>query len=104
MSQLSPGDLETNGLPESAREAIASWLRLHAQAQGPVVATRMAGGYSNLTFQLTASGGKAWVLRRPPVGHQGGSAHDVLREAGVLSALQATSVPVPAVVVTFPWG
>ena len=44
-----------------------------------------------------AAGGR-WILRRPPLGELLASAHDVAREHRVLSALQSTPVPTPAVV------
>jgi aminoglycoside phosphotransferase (APT) family kinase protein len=37
------------------------------------------------------------VVRRPPLGELTGGAHDVLREARILTALRPTAVPVPAV-------
>lgn len=44
------------------------------------------GGYSNLTYLLSA-GDEHWVLRRPPFGSRVRSAHDMGREFRVLSAL-----------------
>ena len=44
------------------------------------------GGYSNLTYLLTA-GEEQWVLRRPPFGSKVKSAHDMGREYRILSAL-----------------
>src|SRR5699024_1980281 len=37
------------------------------------------------------------VLRRPPLGHVLATAHDMSREARVISALEDSSVPVPKV-------
>ena len=45
------------------------------------------GGHSNLTY-LLRSGGKHWVLRRPPFGSKVKSAHDMSREFRMLSALK----------------
>ncbi|MDP1931037.1 MAG: phosphotransferase family protein [Gammaproteobacteria bacterium] len=45
------------------------------------------GGFSNLTYLLTA-GKEKWVLRRPPFGSKVKSAHDMGREFHVLSALK----------------
>ncbi len=45
------------------------------------------GGYSNLTYLLTA-GTEQWVLRRPPFGSKVKSAHDMGREFRILSALE----------------
>ena len=54
-------------------------------------------GRSNLTFVVTLAGAPRWVLRRPPLGHQGGSAHDVQREGRIMAALGPTDVPVPTI-------
>ena len=54
-------------------------------------------GRSNLTFVVTLAGEPRWVLRRPPLGHQGGSAHDVQREGRIMAALGPTNVPVPTI-------
>jgi aminoglycoside phosphotransferase (APT) family kinase protein len=60
----------------------------------PLKAALLAGGKSNLTYEV--SGGEhSWVLRRPPLGHVLATAHDMAREYRVMSALQDTSVPVP---------
>jgi aminoglycoside phosphotransferase (APT) family kinase protein len=45
------------------------------------------GGYSNLTFLLKI-GSKEYVLRKPPVGANIKTAHDMRREYQVLKALQ----------------
>src|SRR5436305_9818210 len=50
-------------------------------------------GHSNVTFVLSTG----VVLRRPPRGPLPPSAHDVLREARLLTALQQTPVRVPKV-------
>ena len=54
----------------------------------------IAGGKSNLTFRVQAAAG-AVVLRRPPLGHVLPTAHDMVREHTVMSALGGTDVPVP---------
>ena len=61
---------------------------------GPLSATLVAGGKSNLTYALT-DGTHRWILRRPPLGHVLATAHDMAREYTVMSALEHTSVPVP---------
>jgi aminoglycoside phosphotransferase (APT) family kinase protein len=50
-------------------------------------------GHSNVTFALSTG----VVLRRPPRGPLPPSAHDVLREARLLRALEPTDVRVPAI-------
>ena len=56
--------------------------------------TLIAGGKSNLTYRVDAAPG-ALVLRRPPLGHVLPTAHDMVREHTVMSALAGTAVPVP---------
>jgi aminoglycoside phosphotransferase (APT) family kinase protein/pimeloyl-ACP methyl ester carboxylesterase len=64
-------------------------------APGPLSARLIAGGRSNLTYEI-GDGVRTWVLRRPPLGRVPAGAHDVGREYRVLSALADTAVPVPA--------
>ena len=59
-------------------------------------ASLIAGGKSNLTFEVTSEAGTV-VLRRPPAGPLLPRAHDMGREARVQRALAATSVPVPVI-------
>jgi aminoglycoside phosphotransferase (APT) family kinase protein len=54
----------------------------------------IAGGKSNLTYRVDSPAGSA-VLRRPPLGHVLPTAHDMVREHTVMSALADTDVPVP---------
>ena len=54
----------------------------------------IAGGKSNLTYRVSSEAG-AVVLRRPPLGHVLPTAHDMVREHTVMSALAGTAVPVP---------
>ena len=53
-------------------------------------------GHSNLTFLVEREDARV-VLRRPPVGPLPPSAHDVVREARLLSALRPHGTPVPEV-------
>ncbi|MEV0152463.1 phosphotransferase family protein [Micromonospora sp. NPDC050686] len=62
---------------------------------GPLTATLIAGGKSNLTY-LLRDGDRELVLRRPPLGHVLATAHDMAREHRVITALAPTAVPVPA--------
>jgi aminoglycoside phosphotransferase (APT) family kinase protein len=62
----------------------------------PLRAALIAGGRSNLTYRIE-QGDRAWVLRRPPLGHVLPTAHDMAREYRVLDALAGTAVPVPRV-------
>jgi aminoglycoside phosphotransferase (APT) family kinase protein len=60
---------------------------------GPLQGELIAGGRSNLTYAVT-DGASRWVVRRPPLAGLTASAHDMVREWRVTSALQATPVPV----------
>ena len=55
---------------------------------------RIGQGQSNLTYRVVLAE-QVVVLRRPPPGPLPPSAHDVLREFRVLSALVGSAVPVP---------
>jgi len=57
----------------------------------------ISGGRSNLTYRVTSPAG-ALVLRRPPLRAVRPTAHDMVREHRVLSALAGTAVPVPRTV------
>jgi aminoglycoside phosphotransferase (APT) family kinase protein len=74
---------------------LAGWLPTAVpEAVGPLSATLLAGGKSNLTYEVS-DGRHSWVLRRPPLGHVLATAHDMAREYRVMAALQDTGVPVP---------
>lgn len=60
----------------------------------PLAFEQIAGGRSNLTYSVTDAAGRRWALRRPPLGKELGSAHDMGREHKVVSALGPTEVPV----------
>jgi aminoglycoside phosphotransferase (APT) family kinase protein len=81
------------------REGVESWFEANAgNVQRPLSFERISGGRSNLTFTVRDASGRAWALRRPPLGKRLGSAHDMGREHKVISALQDTPVPVPPVI------
>ena len=84
--------------PGIVRLRVERWLAgAVPDSRGPHVFRLVAAGGSNLTFELTDADGRRWALRRPPVGRALATAHDVLREWDVLSALHQhdTGVPVP---------
>ncbi|GAB3112728.1 phosphotransferase family protein [Streptomyces calidiresistens] len=64
---------------------------------GPLSASLIEGGRSNLTYRVTDGTGW-WVVRRPPLGHVLATAHDMAREHRVITALGPTAVPVPGTV------
>jgi aminoglycoside phosphotransferase (APT) family kinase protein len=77
--------------------ALEDWLVQHLEGyRGPLTIEKFAGGQSNPTYRLVTPG-KSYVLRRKPPGVLVKGAHDVLREARILTALADTPVPVPPV-------
>jgi aminoglycoside phosphotransferase (APT) family kinase protein len=75
---------------------VSEWLA--AQVKGlqlPVRYELIAGGRSNLTYKVTDAAGHAYALRRPPLSHVLPTAHDMVREHRVITALGGTPVPVP---------
>jgi aminoglycoside phosphotransferase (APT) family kinase protein len=80
-------------------ESLAPFLDDRGLGEGELEAERIGEGHSNITF-LVKRGGERFVLRRPPRPPLPPSAHDVLREARLLRALEGTSVRVPRVIAT----
>jgi aminoglycoside phosphotransferase (APT) family kinase protein len=78
------------------RAGVEGWFEANVPgAARPLTFERISGGRSNLTFAVHDADGRAWALRRPPLGKRLGSAHDMGREHRVISALQDAPVPVP---------
>jgi aminoglycoside phosphotransferase (APT) family kinase protein len=77
--------------------ALARWMRLHvAGFAGPLAVEQFKGGQSNPTYKLITPAG-CYVLRRKPTGVTLPGAHDVEREARILTALHRVGFPVAAV-------
>jgi aminoglycoside phosphotransferase (APT) family kinase protein len=76
---------------------LTDWLSAHVPqlGTGPLEIAFLSGGTSNVVLTI-ARGGKAMVLRRPPVVPPPGAERGVLREARILTALGGTDVPHPA--------
>jgi aminoglycoside phosphotransferase (APT) family kinase protein len=75
--------------------ALARFMSDHVDGFAPPLdVTQFQGGMSNPTFMLTDGNGKRYVLRKKPPGELLPSAHAVDREFKVISALNATDVPV----------
>ena len=75
------------------------WLEGYLKArlpelEGKMTVVRIGGGQSNPTYRLTFASGEV-ILRKQPSGELLPSAHAVDREFRVQSALAATDVPVP---------
>lgn len=83
---------EGEGLP---LEPLNAWLAANVPHVGRVSeVSQFPGGFSNLTYLLVCAHGEA-VLRRPPHGVAAGRAHDMPREAAILSVLELRGVPAP---------
>lgn len=76
-------------------EPLNAWLAAQVPSLGKVTeVSQFPGGFSNLTYLLSCTHGEA-VLRRPPHGVASGRAHDMPREARILSVLELRGVPAP---------
>jgi aminoglycoside phosphotransferase (APT) family kinase protein len=75
-------------------EALERFLERRLPGAGRVEVERHMAGHSNETF-FVRRGQDEWVLRRPPRGAFLPTAHDVLREYRVLTALAGTQVRAP---------
>lgn len=73
-------------------------LDAHGIGSGPIEATSVGEGHSNITY-LVRRGDAEVVLRRPPRGPLPPSAHDVVREARLLNAIHGSDVRVPEVLI-----
>src|SRR6478609_9649229 len=62
--------------------------------EGGLTGRVIAGGRSNLTYEV-GDGRRSVIVRRPPLGHVLATAHDMVREHRVITALRDTAVPVP---------
>ncbi len=82
--------------PLVVREPLEAFLDEHGIGEGRLEVERIGEGHSNITF-LVRRGAARVVLRRPPRPPLPPSAHDVLREARLLRALEGTPVRVPRV-------
>ena len=82
--------------PLLIRRPLEAFLDGHGLGSGPVTAEPVGEGHSNITYVISR-GEESWVLRRPPRPPLPPSAHDVLREAWLLSAVAGRGVRTPAV-------
>ena len=82
--------------PLIVRRSLEDFLDAQGLGSGPIEAERVGEGHSNETFRVDR-GGESFVLRRPPRPPLPPSAHDVLREARMLTAIQDEDVRTPRV-------
>ncbi len=74
---------------------VTNWMAEHLRATAPLSFELVAGGRSNLTFRVDDAAGHTYALRRPPTSHVLPTAHDMVREHTVISALYPLGVAVP---------
>src|SRR4051812_41828870 len=82
--------------PLIVREPLERFLDAHELGSGPLAVERIGEGHSNITY-LLRRGDERFVLRRPPRGPLPPSAHDVLREARLVGAIEPADVRTPRV-------
>jgi aminoglycoside phosphotransferase (APT) family kinase protein len=73
---------------------VTAWMVEHVGAVAPLSFELIAGGRSNLTFRVIDAKGTAYALRRPPTSHVLPTAHDMVREHTIISALYPLGIPV----------
>ena len=78
---------DTQDVPGIVFERLIPWFSEHVEPVPSLSAKVVGHGRSNITYRLEA-GDKAWVLRRPPLGHVLPTAHDMVREYRVMTALR----------------
>ena len=78
-------------------EPLREFLDAHELGSGELSVQPIGEGHSNVTYLIERADGSELVLRRPPRPPLPPSAHDVVREARLLRALQDTPARVPDV-------
>ena len=76
--------------------AVAGFCDRHGIGSGETRVERLGDGHSNLTYLVERDGARV-VLRRPPPPPLPPSAHDMVRESGIVDALHRAGARVPAV-------
>ncbi|MFJ2989278.1 phosphotransferase family protein [Collimonas sp. NPDC087041] len=80
--------------------AIDAFLKgVDASLEGVPAVSQFPGGASNLTYLLSYAN-RELILRRPPFGAKAKSAHDMLREANIMTELKPVYPYVPSVFAT----
>jgi aminoglycoside phosphotransferase (APT) family kinase protein len=85
--------------PLLIRRPLEAFLDAQGLGEGPLDAESIGEGHSNVTYVIRR-GDASWVLRRPPRGPLPPSAHDVLREARLLTAVADAPIRTPKVLAT----
>ncbi|GAC1321105.1 MAG: phosphotransferase family protein [Thermoleophilaceae bacterium] len=82
--------------PLIVREPLELYFDQQGLGSGRIEAERIGEGHSNITYLITR-GAERYVLRRPPRPPLPPSAHDVVRESGLLKAIAGADVRTPQV-------
>src|ERR1700712_3365628 len=82
--------------PLIVREPLEAFMDSNGLASGRIEAERIGEGHSNVTYLITR-GEDRFVLRRPPRPPLPPSAHDVLREARLVGAIEGADVRTPRI-------
>jgi aminoglycoside phosphotransferase (APT) family kinase protein len=95
---LTHADVPANARPPLlVLEPLREFMDGHGLGGGALSASPIGEGHSNVTYLIQRDDGSELVLRRPPRPPLPPSAHDVLREARLLGALEDTPARVPKV-------
>ncbi len=73
---------------------VSQWMCEHVGAVAPLDFELIAGGRSNLTYRVSDADANIFALRRPPISHVLPTAHDMVREYTIISALHPLDIPV----------
>lgn len=77
-----------------SRRRLAQFLEQRGFTRGDIATKAIGDGHSNLTFLVTDAAGSQVVVRRPPPPPTPPGAHNMLREARLIAALENTKIPV----------
>jgi aminoglycoside phosphotransferase (APT) family kinase protein len=93
---VTTADIVNGGIEGIDAERVTPWFAAHVPGcETPLTFELIAGGRSNLTYRVGDAKGHFYALRRPPLSHVLPTAHDMVREYRVITALGPTAVPVP---------
>lgn len=88
--------MSDSNVPGVDSNKVSAWLtNLLPDLKLPIEFSALTGGLSNLSYKFVDQSGAAYVLRRPPLGDVLQSAHDMVREHRIVSAVAKGPVPVP---------
>lgn len=83
-------------------EILGAWMDAQGLPRGEIDAVdRLVGGTQNILIRFER-GGRAYVLRRPPIHKRANSDETMRREARVLGALAGSEVPHPGLIAACP--